>query len=292
MSQVLSLIHSSKIDLFACTESWLTPLVFNKEFIPPDYLVFRYDRDSRGGGVFLAVRDNIPCSFVPPGHDSILEQVTVTITLPHPVTICVMYRPPNASSDYDTSVINYINYLFSTMGQVILLGDFNAPDIDWATLTGSSPFSNVICDLIFHNNLDQLVNSPTHIKGNLLDLIITNDCSLIEHVNVSSSPSFSDHFIVFFQVISSSPRPVRPSHSSGYNYSKADWDGLIDHLLDYDFSPCFAESDIESIWSSFKGVLLSSMCQFIPKFTRSSRSCPWLRGPLPGAYLGIGEGGC
>ena len=46
-------------DIVICTESWLTQEVYNAEIIPDSlgYTMFRRDRRSRGGGVFILVRD-------------------------------------------------------------------------------------------------------------------------------------------------------------------------------------------------------------------------------------------
>ena len=56
----------------------------------------------------------------------------------------------------------------------MLLGDFNLPDIDWNTLSGTSVISNQFCDFVFDTGLCQLINEPTHVHGNILDLLLTN----------------------------------------------------------------------------------------------------------------------
>ena len=80
----------------------------------------------------------------------------------------------------------------------IICGDFNAPDINWASLTGSSLFSNLLCDWVFSKNIVQLVSDPTHCKGNSLDLLLSNSQDSIHsvHTDQSSYLSASDHFLV------------------------------------------------------------------------------------------------
>ena len=67
-----------------------------------------------------------------------------------------------------------------------------------------------------------------------------------------------------------------------YDFSKADWAGLVDYLLDFDFGPLLNDDNIESVWLSFKELLLSSLHQYVPLITiRSTMNyIPWLRGPL------------
>ena len=64
------------------------------------------------------------------------------------------------------------NNLTNNWDPVIVMGDFNLPDINWATLTGSTAISNAFCDLVFELNFAQLVSQSTHSHGNILDLVI------------------------------------------------------------------------------------------------------------------------
>ena len=57
---------------------------------------------------------------------------------------------------------------------LVIMGDFNLPDLNWSILSGHTDFSNHFCDLAFESNLSQLVDQPTHICGNILDLVLTN----------------------------------------------------------------------------------------------------------------------
>ena len=77
-------------------------------------------------------------------------------------------------------------YLRSLHGyhKFIIMGDLNFPDIDWGTITGCNRFSSLFCDLTFNLNLSQLIHHPTHIKGNILDVVLTNDYTLISDVRV------------------------------------------------------------------------------------------------------------
>ena len=46
---------------------------------------------------------------------------------------------------------------------MIILGDFNFPNINWQTLLGTSEISALFCDFVYDNNLDQLVTELTHV---------------------------------------------------------------------------------------------------------------------------------
>jgi len=89
------------------------------------------------------------------------------------------------------------------------MGDFNTPNISWSTLTGSTYFSNQLCDLIFQYNLLQLVNYPNRICGNILELFITNYDNVISSVLVhpyNTGYITSDHYLISFTIPLNQPQ--------------------------------------------------------------------------------------
>ena len=81
------------------TETWLSPEVDDSEFLPPsctcNYTVFRKDRQSRGGGVLIAVRNDIVASHAPElDVDTKLIWIKLQIVNTKPVFIGVFYRQP------------------------------------------------------------------------------------------------------------------------------------------------------------------------------------------------------
>ena len=60
-------------------------------------------------------------------------------------------------------------------------------DIDWT-----------VCNFVFDCNLTQHVSDPTHVKGNLLDLVLTSPSISVNHLIVHplSVVNFSDHHAI------------------------------------------------------------------------------------------------
>ena len=167
-----------------------------------------------------------------------IEAVVVEINCGKPTVVCVLYISPSAGNAYHIQVLNFLRSL-SLENDLILLGDFNYPDIDWNSYSGSSSQSSDFCDLISELNLRQLVVSPTHRAGNILDLILTNNDQIIHDIvvyNTLPSDLSSDHFIILFEVLLTRIPQVGPPCTSTYNYSKANWIDMINYLTDYDFS--------------------------------------------------------
>ena len=125
------------------------------------------DRSSRGGGVLIAIKDNLASSLITSPSD--IETITIKIPISNPIIICLVYIPPNYcnSDSYYDSLFHHLSDLSNGTSKIIVVGDFNFPDIDWATYSGSSPTSNKFSDLLFQFNFSQLINELTHNQGNI-----------------------------------------------------------------------------------------------------------------------------
>ena len=258
-------------DIVAVTESWLSNVVCSSEILPLGFIVYRKDRPSRGVGVMLAINCSIFSMEVPsPDH---LEVVSVHVirSSKAPLVFCVVYVPPNPDYHYCSDLLDYLATLIS-VHDVVLLGDFNVPDINWSTLSGQSTFSQLLCDFIFQSNLVQLITCPTHIKGNVL---LVNSHDIVSDLEILSYLNFSDHFPITFNVHSCMKDNTKPSSSSPtLNYSKIDYNGLTSYLLTYDFDFLYQSSDIEFVWSSLKSIILESIYSFTPTVKRHKYKFP------------------
>ena len=251
-TQLQHLVYTSHFDIIGITETWLSSSIFDNEILPTNYSIFRRDRCGRGGGVLLAVRN--PIEVISVFSHPTIELLTVVLSLPLLLTVCIVYIPPNASNVLHLSLHDYICQLVShSLSEVLIIGDFNYPNISWSTLSGGCEMSDLFCDLMFDIGLHQHVSSATHIKGKILDLVITVSPDLVQdlvvHANEEEVPLTSDHFLIF---LSDSGKCPKQAPRQLRDFSKADLNGLCSFLLDQDFGPCLASSDVQFVWSVIK----------------------------------------
>ena len=198
-------------------------------------------------------------------HSSIDMVSVELLSPPYPFLSCI-YVPPQSTSCQMNQIIHALEFLPHQQCNLIVLGDFNAPDIEWSTLSASLTNSQAICNALFHLNMTQLISEPTHVKGNILDLLITNIDNYISDILVNS-PSInlaSDHFPITFN-LAATYSPPKTAVRFVYDFTKADFNGLNNYLLDVDFSPCFDSPTVDDSWLQFKSVLLDAVSSFIPK---------------------------
>ena len=87
---------------------------------------------------------------------------------------------------------------------VIVAGDFNAPNINWTDYNATNSFSasdRLLATIAGEHGLHQVVREPTRRQGDtqkILDLVLTNNDKIVNNIKVVQG--ISDHDIVLFQV--------------------------------------------------------------------------------------------
>ena len=157
------------------TETWSDEYVVLPKFLSSCYSVIRKDRNRHGGGVIILIDTNIGateitniivnientwCSFNV-GDDSYL--------------LGAINRPPNNDETYFSNVTETISKACLTYPShnILIVGDFNLPQINWVTVTllHNDKLTVEFLNCVLSNNLEQLVVFPTREK-NVLDLIL------------------------------------------------------------------------------------------------------------------------
>ena len=77
----------------------------------------------------------------------------------------------------------------------------------------------------------QLISSSTHYRGNILDVLLTNQPSLVSNIVVHDRYEFvkSDHMFISFHIKLKVKR-LKNNRRTIYNFSKANWEALNDDL--------------------------------------------------------------
>jgi len=133
---------SSKPKLIALTEikhknKWDINL---NELVIPGYNIFSNDLNTNSRGIINYVSQDLTCKQIDFNNNfsefSVLEIACKENTK---LTIGVCYRSPSSKEDNDIKLFDLINHLcMSKGGNLLLLGDFNWPNINWSSWTSSS----------------------------------------------------------------------------------------------------------------------------------------------------------
>jgi hypothetical protein len=187
LSKFQELVYSEEADLVCVTETWLKNDIDNAEILPSEYTIYRKDRNSRAGGVLLAVKS---CSFsntCEVKFDLDLELVAVEI-ISHSnmkyLLACCYKSQQYINCQWVEKFNLFLAKTCSQYSNVLICGDFNFPKIHWDSpelTTGGEEVD--FMEMLSDYHLTQLNSLPTR-GENILDLVITNVPNLVDNISV------------------------------------------------------------------------------------------------------------
>ena len=267
-----SFVHVFRPSIVAVTESWANDNIPDHFLCPSHYQIFRQDRTlTVGGGVFLIVHESLNPLAVEFSFDAALASFincawcSVILRNFRCIVGCI-YRSPSSPKQIDCLLVEHINQVFANdeCHYRILTGDFNLPDIDWSLNLGS-PSSAIFRDCFADNFLTQVVTVPTR-GGNILDLFLINDVTLVSSISVDECLLGSDHRSVSIRLLGKAGLPKNSSKSSSahFDYSKANWSLYRTLLQDFNWDLVFSSNDCNTIWNNFQKVISETASRAIP----------------------------
>ena len=143
-------------------------------------MVVRKDgKDTQGGqcrGLLVYCKTNLRASeFKSQEFDVFTESGGVILIWGGEELKCVLvYRPPREpfSRDDMNNTARLCAMLENLSGEVVVVGDFNMPGIDWQGLYSDKPGDRVVLEVIQGKFWTQFVDFATHEDGNILDLVL------------------------------------------------------------------------------------------------------------------------
>ena len=189
--------------------------------------------------------------------------------------LCTVFDSVSSNIDEVLSINQSANFF--------VFGDFNVHHKDWFTYSSGTDQPGELCyNFSISNDLTQMVKFPTRIPDcdshspALLYLFLSSDAS------VCSTMAFpplgnSDHIVVSVSIdFRTNSQQDAPFHRIAYGYSRADWDGLRDHLRDVPWEDIFKLA-ASSAASKFCEWIQVGPDVYIPhrKYQVKPHSSPW-----------------
>ena len=277
MQELLTVVEVVNPDVIVVTESWGNEDIADTEYGIAGYSVFRADRSNghRGGGVLLLVRDNMGTVEVKM-NSTFSDQIwcKIRITKGDDLLIGVCYCSSSiAFSDKENDDL-LCDLLNEVRGKpLLLMGDFNYPDIDWHTSHGHSPASQKFVNSIEDAFMTQHVMEGT-CNGAILDKI-TSETDMVDSVSVLNSLGNSNHNMLEWDVyLNPTGKPLfsRPS----LDYARADFEAMRGTLRKTDWS-CLLQGNADDSWRAFRGLLSNLEAQYVSVKKRGKyRKAQWM----------------
>lgn len=260
-----AIANTVKPDLILLTESWCNKDTTDAMLNVPGYELkseLRKDRadtaHSIGGGLLVYAKEGLlvlQCD-----NDSDFNQYCKFKINCQDVqlTFYLIYRPPSCSQE---NVSALVDILTRVEQNAFLIGDFNLPEANWASYTAAGRATRVV-EAAADSLLEQMVPFSTHIKGNTLDLILTNNPDLICDIQEEGRIGKSDHSIIVATIM------VEPKTASEVSiiqdWRRADWGQIREELAKIDWEQELMHLEVDQAWENFSATVNSKIKDHTP----------------------------
>ena len=293
-----SFLESNSPEIFALCETNLDDSIDSGNFSVRGYLpLIQKDSSTHMHGLIVYVNESLHFARDLSLENSADSYLCFRLALLHSVSyFFFLYRSPSSSlcTVFDSVSSNIDEVLsINPSANVFVFGDFNVHHKNWLTYSGGTDRPGELCyNFSISNNLTQIVNFPTWIPDcnsqipALLDLFISSDASICSTMAFPPLGN-SDHVVVSVSI----DFPINSKqdtlfHRMAYDYSRADWDGLRDHLRNVPW---------EDIFKLSASVAVSEFCEwvqigidvYIPhrKYQVKLHSSPWFSAACAAAIV-------
>ena len=275
----------------ACiTESHLIPSISSSFVDIPHFSLIRHD-------VAGSVQKHGTCVYV---HESILVD-SVNRPLPNVllfrlaelnVHVVVVYRPPSNIPLANQQLASFLSE-YCIDKEVLVLGDFNLPNIRWQDQCEAKNSNCPSLDTMFLDTFDSLgltqwVTEPTFPRsGNTLDLVLTSEQDRISSIRVEPPLPGCDHCPVVFHYVFQVDAPhlndgQRPGGAEHRAWHKGKYSLIMRHLLNTDWDLEFKYRNTSECVSHFTRIVSDLAHQFVPVNKARESGIPWKTRPPTG----------
>ena len=270
-------LTQEKPDLLGITETWTYEDVQDSEICVEGYTLLRKDRaigdKIRGGGVALYIKNEISVT----ARDDLTEanfpeSIWCNIEIGGEKTLVgVCYRPPSNNKICDDAMYKLVTR--ASREHVLIMGDFNFPELDWAkseTLDDSHPFIECVNDNFLFQGVIECTRS-----SNILDLVLTSEENMIDNVSVGEPFGSSDHQIIRFDFIACKESSTLVENKM-HDYFKADYEEMREESKIIKWEGIVMGVDVEVDWNSLKLEIAKLRDKYVPYKKNRNSKCKWV----------------
>ena len=256
------------LSLLAICETWLTADVPTSYVDLPGFKFFRFDVESpvHKHGVGLYLKLGLDAVEVSVG----LPNVLVVNILSWNAYVIVVYRPPSFGTSENVALRQFL-VDFCVGKDVIVVGDFNLPDLRWNETGELSdgyvrPLDRSFYEVFLESGLTQLVSDPTYVSGNILDLILVSNTEVVGNLEVLSPLPRCKHSPVVVEIFldaccSDQPEAVRAKRL----WSKGNYVEMCRELETICWESLFEGLSAQDCYTKFMDVYIDLVDRFVPQ---------------------------
>ena len=276
---IQDVILSFQLNIVCITESHLLDHIKNSFLAIPHFNLYRSDASG-------CVYKHGVCAYV---HES-LDVDMVESPLPNLLTfrlsslnvhVVLVYRPPSNTPDMNSALLQQI-YSACEGREVIVLGDFNLPALDWqpdGPLRTYPPLERSFLDTFNALGLNQWIHDPTFpSSGNILDLVFTSEDDRTGQIQILPPVPGSDHCPTVVEYIFSDLATLHaqdPHHQPRRAWHKGNYKKISSTLSETNWEAKFEGLSANECFQHLAVQIRSLSDKFVPLKPEVSEKPPW-----------------
>ena len=275
--EIKTLLNASNLDVLGLCETFLDENVDKYEYMIDGYNAVAKHRNKHGGGVLVFVKQNIKYESIDIKSSTDIESVWINIKHDKGnFVVGTMYRPPSASRDYYSGMLEQLDFVNVNHDKAILMGNLN-----FNYKIDESLHSNPLYHIESLYDMKQLVLEPTRVTlttSTLLDVILSNVSDLHARTGVYRI-SLSDHYMVYSLL--KFPRNKHKHNEIEFrNYKNFNVNNFLQDLKKCEeiCDTVWDEHDLDTKWNAFKHKFIQVSNKHAPIHVRrlKIRNNPWI----------------
>jgi len=276
VSELECVAADKKPDIILVCESWCNDTINNALLtlagyeLQPELRVDRHDTvGGIGGGLLVYVRNCLSILYVDKIND-FNQYCNFTLTTKMTTySIYLIYRPPAHSQPNKDLLLQVFD---NAKKNSIFIGDFNLPRIDWQEGVASGSDYEIL-KMLTEKGFEQLVTTETHVKGNILDLVITNCPEEVMEVRTEGRLGRSDHEMLWVEIEGVTEKLTQHALP---DWRGADWEAIRKGVSDVKWEAELESKNAEESWILLREKLQSLQKAHIPERKARSERPPWM----------------
>ena len=235
------------------------------------YKLFTNIEEKRHRGIAIYVDDKVIASEITIDNihiDSLYVELKIQ---KRNMIIGGVYRSPNSTEEQDQQICsNMENVCNKNKKDVLIVGDYNCPTIDWENystkIKKKNSMSNKLIDTIRNCFLHQIINKNTRFRRgqlpNILDLVLTYEEEKISDLEIESPLGKSDHCKIFLSY-DAVPRNVEREKEKRLYY-EGDYEKIKEKIKDINWKEKLKDKEVTEQYKIFEEVIKKAIDEYIP----------------------------
>ena len=238
-------------------------------------VVFKKNR----GGSCIYVKNGIIFTVVSPPNPT-EDSVWISIRTSNNISRlygCI-YRSPNSTNENNEKLIANIEWAEENYVELVLLGDFNMPSIDWSARYSSDDLCEKFIDAVDDAGLEQLIEECTRYRHgqnpSILDLLLTNIPNAVQKLEINEPFGKCDHVRIEFTIGNAYIKQSGPKMR--YNFRKMDKQKFLELAEEENWEEILSQADFDKAYEDFASKIGDIFEKTVPKFNPKDRkTAPW-----------------